>query len=71
MRSLDSNDGLAQDLAVYQTLYGDWRELFKSVDRINAVTKADIRRVANQVFVPTNRTVGIIESVPAASGGAQ
>jgi predicted Zn-dependent peptidase len=71
VRSLDSNDGLAQNLAVYQTLYGDWRELFKSVDRIDAVTKADIRRVANQVFVPTNRTVGVIETAPASSGGAQ
>lgn len=76
IRSLDSNDGLAQNLAVFQTLYGDWRELFRSVDRINAVTKADIRRVANAVFVPTNRTVAIIENAApadaqAASGGAQ
>ncbi len=71
IRSLDSNDGLAQNLAVFQTLYGDWRELFRSVDRIDAVTKADIRRVANQVFVPTNRTVGIIETAAAGSGGAQ
>ena len=71
VRSLDSNEGLAQNLAVFQTLYGDWRELFRSVDRIDAVSKADIRRVANQVFVPTNRTVGIIENVPGANGGAQ
>jgi predicted Zn-dependent peptidase len=71
IRSLDSNEGLAQNLAIFQTLYGDWRELFRSVDRINAVTKADIRRVANQVFVPTNRTVGIIENVGAGNGGAQ
>jgi predicted Zn-dependent peptidase len=76
IRSLDSNEGLAQNLAVYQTLYGDWRELFRSVDRINAVTKADIRRVANQVFIPTNRTVGVIENASAAkaaaaNGGAQ
>jgi predicted Zn-dependent peptidase len=71
IRGLDSDEGLAEDLAIYQTLYGDWRELFRSVDRINAVTKADIRRVANEVFVPTNRTVGIIETVPAATGGAQ
>jgi hypothetical protein len=35
------------------------------------VSKADIRRVANQVFIPTNRTVGIIENVAAGSGGAQ
>ncbi|HTT21048.1 MAG TPA: pitrilysin family protein [Candidatus Sulfotelmatobacter sp.] len=71
IRSLDSNEGLAQNLAEYQTLYGDWRELFRSVDRIDAVTKADIRRVANEVFVPTNRTVAIIEHVAATSGGAQ
>jgi len=71
IRALDSNDGLAQDLAIYQTLYGDWRELFRTVDRIDAVTKADIRRVANQVFVPTNRTVGVIENAAAGNGGAQ
>lgn len=71
IRGLDSNDGLAEDLATYQTLYGDWRELFRSVDRINAVSKADIRRVANEVFLPTNRTVGIIETAGASNGGAQ
>jgi len=71
IRSLDSNQGLAQNLASFQTLYGDWRELFRSVDRINAVSKADIRRVANEVFVPTNRTVGVIENVSGAGGGAQ
>jgi predicted Zn-dependent peptidase len=71
LRSLDDNEGLATSLAVYQTLYGDWRELFRTVDRINAVTKADIRRVAGQVFVPTNRTVAIIESAKVGNGGAQ
>jgi predicted Zn-dependent peptidase len=71
IRSLDSNEGLAENLAVFQTLYGDWRELFRSVDRINAVTKADIRRVANQVFVPTNRTDAIIENAARPNGGAQ
>lgn len=71
IRSLDSNEGLAGNLALFQAYYGDWRELFRSVDRINAVSKADIRRVANQVFVPTNRTVGVIETTSATSGGAQ
>ena len=71
LRSLDSNEGLATELAIYQTLYGDWRELFRSVDRIDAVSKADIRRVANQVFVPKNRTVAIIENASAGNGGAQ
>jgi predicted Zn-dependent peptidase len=76
IRGLGSNEGLANSLALYQARYDDWRELFRSVDRIDKVTKADIRRVANQTFVPTNRTVGIIETKTAApaadqKGGAQ
>ena len=62
IRGLADNEGLATQLATYQTRYGDWRELFRSVDRIDQVTKADIRRVASEVFSDTNRTVGIIES---------
>ena len=74
IRGLAENEGLAQQLAIAQARYGDWRELFRSVDRIDQVTKADIRRVANETFKDTNRTVGIIESAkPAAAskGGAQ
>ena len=65
IRGLADNEGLATQLATYQARYDDWRELFRSVDRIDQVTKADIRRVANEVFVDTNRTVGFIEN----SGG--
>ena len=63
IRGLDSNSGLAQALGINEARYGDWRELFRSVDRIEKVSKADIRRVANQTFVEGNRTVGIIENV--------
>jgi predicted Zn-dependent peptidase len=45
--------------------------LFYNVDRLEAVSKADIRRVAKQIFVPANRTVGIIESTAVASNGGQ
>jgi predicted Zn-dependent peptidase len=68
IRGLGDNQGLAAQLADYQTRYGDWRELFRSVDRIDLVTKADIRRVANETFNDTNRTVGVIET---AAGTAQ
>ena len=30
-------------LATYQTLFGDWRELFHEVEQIDKVTPADIR----------------------------
>ncbi len=61
LRGLADNDGLAHELAEYQTRYGDWRELFRELDRINAVSKADIRRVAGKVFVDGNRTSARIE----------
>jgi predicted Zn-dependent peptidase len=56
LRGLADNQGLADALAEYQTRYGDWRELFKQLDRVDKVSKADIRRVANKVFVEGNRT---------------
>jgi predicted Zn-dependent peptidase len=77
LRGLADNQGLANDLAEYQTRYGDWRELFLHLDKVDKVTKADIRRVANQVFIPSNRTSAWIETeappqAPAvAKGGAQ
>src|ERR1017187_10333426 len=62
LRSLADNQGLANDLTLYQTRFGDWRELFKQLDRVDKVTKADIRRVAGKVFVAGNRTSATIET---------
>src|ERR1700678_929028 len=56
LRGLADNQGLANTLAEYQTRYGDWRELFLHLGKVDKVTKADIRRVANQVFISSNRT---------------
>lgn len=62
IRGLNDNQGLAVQLAEYQADYGDWRELFHQITRISAVTKADIRRVANKTFTEDNRTVGRLET---------
>jgi predicted Zn-dependent peptidase len=61
LRGLGDNEGLAQQLAIYQLRYGDWRELFNQLQKIDAVTKPDIRRVANKIFVDTNRTYAMVE----------
>jgi predicted Zn-dependent peptidase len=73
IRGLGNNSGLAFQLGISQARYDDWRELFREVDRIEKITKADIRRVANQTFTDNNRTVGIIETTAggANQGGAQ
>jgi len=64
LRGLADNEGLAHQLAEYQTRYGDWRELFRQLDKIDAVTKADVRRVANKIFIASNRTSAEIDFVP-------
>jgi predicted Zn-dependent peptidase len=71
IRKLGSNEGLANELAEYQTRYGDWRELFKSVDRIDKVSKADIRRIANQIFTENNRSVAYIQTAAPQKGAQQ
>jgi predicted Zn-dependent peptidase len=77
LRGLADNGGLAHQLAEYQTRFGDWRQLFRELDQADKVTKADIRRVANKMFVESNRTSARIEfeAPPAAgatnNGGAQ
>ncbi|HKI86982.1 MAG TPA: insulinase family protein, partial [Thermoanaerobaculia bacterium] len=69
VRSLDSNSGLANELASYQTIFGDWRELFRYIDRLDKVSAADIQRVAKKTFVATNRTVGEIVTQSSADQG--
>jgi predicted Zn-dependent peptidase len=69
IRQLSGNSGLALQLASYQTLYGDWRELFHEVEHIDKVTAADVKRVAAATFVDSNRTIGKLENAP--KGGAK
>ncbi len=60
IRQLDSNSGLASQLTFYQVITGDWRNLFKQLDQIDAVTAEDIKRVANTYFNESNKTTGYI-----------
>ena len=62
LETLNSNMGMAQSLVEYQVKTGSWRNLFKKLDEIAAVTPADIQRVAQATFKPENRTIGRILS---------
>jgi predicted Zn-dependent peptidase len=60
VRALRSNGGLASQLALYQTVAGDWRYALKARDKIAAVTAADVQRVASEYFTKSNRTVATL-----------
>jgi predicted Zn-dependent peptidase len=59
---LDSNSGLAQQLSRMEALTGTWRSVFRQLDALQAVTAADVQRVAQALFERSNRTVGMIKT---------
>jgi predicted Zn-dependent peptidase len=60
LRRLESNLGLAFQLAESETDYGDWRETFRSATALTAVTPDDVRRVVARYFTRQNRTVATL-----------
>lgn len=60
IRQLNSNTGLTLQLTYYEAVTGDWRNLFRQLERIEQVTAEDIQRVAKEYFTDKNKTVGTI-----------
>lgn len=60
IRSLDSNSGLAQQLATAESRRGDWRKVFTDIEDLESITIEDLQKVANTYLTKENRTVGII-----------
>jgi predicted Zn-dependent peptidase len=58
LRELASNQGMASLLPEYEAKTGTWRNLFQDLKDIEAVTAADVQRVAQETFQPKNLTVG-------------
>jgi predicted Zn-dependent peptidase len=68
-RKLNSNMSILQSL-IWSTGEGDWREINNAKTKLQAVTAADIKRVAKQYFTKENRAVATFtrKAEPAKSG---
>ena len=69
-RRLESKNGLMIQLLQYEAL-GEWRNINRFSERIQAVTPEDIQRVARKYFTPENRNVALYypkDFQPAAAG---
>jgi predicted Zn-dependent peptidase len=57
IRALDSNFGMAQQLAANYMLFGDWRRMFTRIQEIEKVTADDVTRVARTYLQDNQKTV--------------
>lgn len=76
-RRLRSKSNLMMQLLVYDAM-GTWQNINKFSNRIQAVTRSDIQRIAKKYFHPRNRTVATyhskldeIDPSPTKQGGAR
>ncbi|MEI6541792.1 MAG: pitrilysin family protein, partial [Planctomycetota bacterium] len=58
LRGMKSNLNLAQELADYQAVSGDWRSLFREIQEISAVKPEQVTAVAKKYLTKQNRTIG-------------
>jgi predicted Zn-dependent peptidase len=65
VRGLNSNMGLALNLAQAHAQRGSWRDAFTYLDDLENVTLDDLQRVANDYLIKSNRTVGVVTNVVA------
>jgi predicted Zn-dependent peptidase len=64
IRQLNDSYSLSDSLPFYEAIHGDWREMFRAVDRVAAITAEDVQRVAKQCFTVKNRTVATLVTEP-------
>ncbi|MCG3205564.1 MAG: putative zinc protease [Elusimicrobia bacterium] len=60
IRGLASNEGLASQLAYYESVAGDWNFLIQLIQGIRSVTALDVKRVAQTYLTESNRTVAVL-----------
>jgi len=66
-KRLATIDGKAALLGEFETYSGDYRKLFESPATYEKVTREEIQKAAALVFQNRHRTIGILQSPPAAS----
>lgn len=64
-----SNDAKANQLGYYQTVLGDYKQIFTEADKYNAVTAEDIMRVAKEYLTDRKRTVVTVIQEQSGGGG--
>ncbi|MFA5794941.1 MAG: pitrilysin family protein [Candidatus Brocadiia bacterium] len=67
LRQLNSNEGLASSLGSDEIISGSWRYIIDWLPNCRKVTKEDIMKVAQQYFIPSQKTVAVMVRKPETS----
>ena len=59
---IETINGKSGDIGDYEVFYGGYKKMFDAPSEYNKITVDDVKRVANQYFKKSNRTVGILQS---------
>ena len=60
--SIETINGKSNSLGTYELFFGDYKKMFTAPDEYAKVSLDDVKRVANQYFKKSNRTVGILKA---------
>jgi predicted Zn-dependent peptidase len=59
---VETINGKSNNIGTYEVFFGDYRKMFEAPGEYEKVTLGDIRRVANEYFKKSNRTVGVLQT---------
>jgi predicted Zn-dependent peptidase len=59
---IETINGKSNNIGTYELFFGDYKKMFDAPAEYNKVTIDDIKRVANDYFKKSNRTVGILKA---------
>lgn len=62
LRAISTHNGRAHALGEHEVLFGDWRAIFTTLERYEAVTAEKVQDVARRYLVPTRRS--LVEVIP-------
>ncbi len=59
---VETINGKSNNIGTYEVFFGDYRKMFDAPNEYNKISTEDIKRVANEYFKKSQRTVGILKS---------
>jgi predicted Zn-dependent peptidase len=59
---IETINGKSNNIGTYELFFGDYKKMFNAPAEYEKVTMDDVKRVANEYFKKSNRTVGILKA---------